>query len=309
MLRRVRTRTQSSYIKKTNVNYFVNIMESSNELEALENKHRKEKKELQAHIQSLKKAAKNDKTKKKEFTAEIARLETELENRHKKELESIIKESPLDAEAGNLNKNEPSKVKVSKAQKRREKKEQQERERAQQIKLQEKENINGPRNIENQAIYNILKEMKLKIYPIPSDGDCLYQAISHQLLVKKQQSVPVDNLRQNTSKYIRDYKEDFMPFMSHPETCDMLTDTEFEEYCEKITSTKVWGGQIEIRALSNYLKCPITVIQATGPASIQQGEEFEGPSLIITYHRHMYSLGEHYNSTQDLEDNVIEYDT
>ncbi|XP_013133922.1 PREDICTED: OTU domain-containing protein 6B [Papilio polytes] len=282
-------------------------MEDNNDIEVLENKHRKEKKELQAHIQALKKVAKNDKTKKKELTAEIARLELELDNRQKKEMEAVSKENSIDNELVQLDENEDIKIKLSKAQKRRVKKEQQERERELEIKLQEKENINGPRNLENQAICNRLKEINLQVYSIPSDGDCLYKAVSHQLFVKRKQSISVEELRKQTSNYIRENKEDFMPFLNNPETCDLLTDSEFEEYCDKIINSKVWGGQIEIRALSNYLKCPISIIQATGPASIQQGEEFDGPSLVITYHRHMYRLGAHYNSTLVIEDEHVEH--
>jgi len=44
------------------------------------------------------------------------------------------------------------------------------------------------------------------------------------------------------------------------------------------------------------LKCPIKIIQAIGPPTIQ-GEQFDGEPLILTYHRHLYRLGEHYNST------------
>lgn len=44
------------------------------------------------------------------------------------------------------------------------------------------------------------------------------------------------------------------------------------------------------------LKCRIEVIQATGPPVVV-GEEFpEAERLILTFHRHMYNLGEHYNS-------------
>lgn len=265
------------------------------ELTSVENRHKKEKKELQAQIQALKKTAKNDKTKKKELTAEIARLETALEIRHKQELEAVQKTS--DAENIESIDNEITKLKISKAQKRRDKKILQEKEREEQIKLQEKENINGPRNLELQAVLEKLQKSKLRIFPIPSDGDCLYKAVAHQLESTRQKSLSVDELRKNVAEYIREHKDVFLPFMSNPETCDMLTEAEFEDYCNKITSTKVWGGQLEIKALSNSLKCPINVVQATGPDSIQQGDEFPGPPLVISYHRHMYSLGEHYNST------------
>lgn len=275
------------------------------ELDSVENRHKKEKKELQAHVQALKKTAKNDKTKKKELTAEIARLETELEFRHKQELEVVQKTSDTDT-IEQVN-NEVTKLKISKAQKRRDKKILQEKEREEQIKLQEKENINGPRNLELQAVSEKLRRNKLRIFSIPSDGDCLYKAVAHQLENTRQKSLSVDELRKNVAEYIRQNKDVFMPFMSNPETCDMLSEAEFEDYCNKITSTKVWGGQLEIKALSNSLKCPINVVQATGPDSIQQGTEFPGPPLVISYHRHMYSLGEHYNSTcpADVENDAI----
>ncbi|XP_035445912.1 deubiquitinase OTUD6B [Spodoptera frugiperda] len=272
-----------------------------NELAVLESKHRKEKKELQAQIQALKKAAKNDKTKKKELTAEILRLETEMDTRHQQEIDSANKNhkdtNEITDTALNNVENDLSKVKISKAQKRRDKKSQQEKERDELIKQQEQENRHGPRNIELQEINNKLKERGLKIFMIPSDGDCLYKAVSHQLAIIKQKDVSVDELRESAAKYIRQHKGDFLPFMTHPDTFEMLTDEDFEEYCDKLENTKVWGGQLEVRALSNSLKCPITIIQATGPGSIDQGDEYEKPPLIITYHRHMYGLGEHYNST------------
>ncbi|XP_060806462.1 deubiquitinase OTUD6B [Amyelois transitella] len=291
-------------------------MEDNDIVSSVESRHRKEKKELQAHIQALKKTAKNDKSKKKELTAEIARLEAEQDSRHKEELEAVQKQ--LDGivdnniiehvEQGDTSTtDEVAKTRVSKAQKRRDKKMQQEKEREEQIKQQEKENIHGPRNKEIQAINAKLKQRNLKIFSIPSDGDCLYKAVAHQLSLKRQQNFSIEELRNKVADYIKENKHDFIPFMSNSETYEMLTDQEFEEYCEKIRSTKVWGGQIEIRALSSSLKCPINIIQASGPETIEQGKEFVGDPLILAYHRHMYKLGEHYNSTclnenEDVED-------
>ncbi|XP_063358498.1 deubiquitinase OTUD6B [Cydia amplana] len=274
-------------------------MDQPMSLEEIEAKHRREKKELQAQIQGLKKIAKNDKTKKKELTIEIAKLESELELRHEEELAALDNAPGEPDDTASLeDEDEVPKVKLSKAQKRRDKKQQQDKERAEQIKLQEKENLHGPRNIEIQSITNKLKERKLSIFSIPSDGDCLYQAVAHQVLATRSNTLSVEDLRMQVATFMRQNKEDFLPFMSNPNTFEMLTESEFNDYCDEIVNTKVWGGQLEIRALSNSLKCPINVIQASGPECIEQGAEFEGPPLIITYHRHMYKLGEHYNSTQ-----------
>nr|XP_026487431.1 deubiquitinase OTUD6B-like [Vanessa tameamea] len=271
----------------------------------LEQKHKKEKKELQAQIQALKKAAKNDKTKKKELNAEITKLESNLEERHRNEIETNGNGTSPEIESDVQVVESDIKPKISKAQKRRDKKIQQERDREKEIKMQEIENINGPRNIENQAISKRLEERNLKICPIPSDGDCLYKAVAHQYELKYDKKLQVDALRDSVSQYILEHKEDFMPFLTNTDTNEMLTDQEFEEYCDKIKNTKVWGGQLEIRAISNCLKCPLTVIQASGPEAIEQGTEFPGQPLTISYHRHMYSLGEHYNSTQIINKNDV----
>lgn len=56
----------------------------------------------------------------------------------------------------------------------------------------------------------------------------------------------------------------------------------------------------QLRALSHVLKCCIEIIQATGP-SVLVGEEYQDKKqAILTFHRHMYGLGEHYNSTKPI---------
>ena len=41
--------------------------------------------------------------------------------------------------------------------------------------------------------------------------------------------------------------------------------------------------------------CVLQVVQAEGPPMVL-GEQFAQKPLILTYHRHAYGLGEHYNS-------------
>ena len=55
---------------------------------------------------------------------------------------------------------------------------------------------------------------------------------------------------------------------------------------------KTGGGERERRLLLLSRQ----VIQAEGPSMVM-GEDIRGQtSLILTYHRHMFGLGEHYNS-------------
>jgi len=84
----------------------------------------------------------------------------------------------------------------------------------------------------------------------------------------------------------------------------------------------MWGGHLELQALAGALKVPITVYEATADnfvAKVHHGMPFlgcsphyrthsdflltrlkeddcEGEPLELSYHRHMFSLGEHYNS-------------
>lgn len=297
-------------------------------LDELNTKHRKEKKELQSQIQSLKKsAAKGDKKKRKEVQEEISRLETDLEKRHADQLNEFQNErnntqpagdkttpSPPDDEpvqsvtndflnlATNDLDNQP---KLSKAQKRRNKKASEEKQREAEILASEEENKNGPRMLEHCAIAEILKKRQLKLHSIASDGDCLYKAVAHQMLITGRAAFTVAELRQQTANYILDNKEHLIFYMTNSNTGEILTDDDFIKYCQNIRNTAAWGGQVEIKALSSALRVPIEVIQATGPSTIQ-GSEYDEPNLVVTYHRLMYSLGEHYNSTKPLTDNDIE---
>lgn len=275
-------------------------------------KHKKERKDLQSQIQSLKKTCtKGDKKKKKEVAETIAKLEQELDDKQSKELEELKNlsinemnnsenvENSCDNHDENeeVDENEGTKgVKLSKAQKRRNKKAADDKEREERIRQQEEENKNGPRVIESEQINAILKQCGLKIHSVPADGNCLYCSINHQLKSTGRKDLTVPELRKLTADYMRANKDDILPFMSHSDSDEIFTEQQYEEYCSKVENTTEWGGQIEIQALSNALKCPIKVLQATASPMVQ-GEQFSGPPLVLTYHRHLYGLGEHYNST------------
>ena len=100
-------------------------------------------------------------------------------------------------------------------------------------------------------------------------------------------------------------------------------DENFDLYCRKMedSSGVEWGGQLEIRAISDVLHIPVYIYDANSPV-LKMGEEYlytnntgnnsNGNSdsssssdvandtvkrvINLTFHRHYYSLGEHYNS-------------
>jgi len=277
---------------------------------------RKEKKDLQAKIQALKKAAsKGDKKKKKDVAEEIASLEAEMNLKHKNELAALDAGSELVSENGEIKvehdnekeedegEDKPGEQRISKAQKRRDKKAAKEKERQREIEAQEEENRYGARNREAEQIKTILNSRNLVIKEVPSNGDCLFAGIVHHLHLGGVQT-SVKEMRKAATDEIKSSPDDYLPYLSNS-AGDMLNQAEFEKYCQDMLETPAWGGQVELRALSKALKRPIEVIQANGPQMVI-GEEFigengasgenGGSALLLTYHRHAYGLGEHYNA-------------
>lgn len=262
-------------------------------------RHRNEKKDMQCKIQSMKKSvAKGDRKKKKEVAEQTAEIEAKLKLKHLEELSKFPKDEELslikDLEEVHINDTTP---KVSRAEKRRSKKVIQMKERQALIEEHDIKNIGGTRHIETQTLVKKLKNLGLVIFDIPSDGNCLYSAIVHQLKEVCGKTFTVSEIRIKTSDFLKCNKDDFIPYLSHPDTGEMLTDQQFDEYCYQVANSVQWGGEIELRALSHIFKIPIKVIQAEG-SDITIGIEYTNCNkiLILVFHRHMYGLGEHYNS-------------
>ena len=168
-----------------------------------------------------------------------------------------------------------------------------EKQRLSEIKAQQELNKLGPRYVETTKILEALKHRNLALHDIPSNGDCLFAAICHQ-----EDNSDVKKLRQDCVEKIKSQKMDYLPFLTNPNTGEMLTDLEFEDYCTNMASTNAWGGQIELRAISDILDRRIEVLQAESPpVIIGENVSKEKASIILTYHRHYLGLGEHYNST------------
>jgi len=263
-------------------------------------RHRNEKKDMQCKIQSMKKSvAKGDRKKKKEVAEQTAEIEAKLKQKHLEELSTFTAEDEEPSLIKHLQEVQISDTvpKVSRAEKRRSKKVTQMKERQALIEEHDIKNIGGTRHIETQTLVKKLKNIGLVIYDIPSDGNCLYSAIVHQLKEVCGQTFTVLDIRVKTSDFLKSNKDDFIPYLSHPDTGEMLTDQQFNEYCDQVANSVQWGGEIELRALSHIFKIPIKVIQAEG-SDITIGIEYtnSNKTLILVFHRHMYGLGEHYNS-------------
>ncbi|RVE66539.1 hypothetical protein OJAV_G00108100 [Oryzias javanicus] len=279
--------------------------------ELLIKQHRKEKKDLQAKIQSMKNAVpKNDKKRRKQLTEEIAKLEADLNQKHEEEFQQLKSAADKDVEeavngvtALNVEAGEQEEAKqprVTKAQKRRDKKAAQEKERESRIAEAEVQNLQGVRHQEGLKLAQKLAQKSLQIKDISSDGHCMYRAVEDQLAQRSKSGLSFKELRCCTAEHMRNNSDNFLPFLSNPTTGDMFTADEFEKYCSEVERTAAWGGQLELRALTHVLRLPIEVIQADSPA-VKIGEEYDTEPITLVYMHHAYGLGEHYNSVEPLK--------
>ncbi|XP_036914604.1 deubiquitinase OTUD6B isoform X2 [Sturnira hondurensis] len=246
--------------------------EELDEEEQLVRRHRKEKKELQAKIQGMKNAVpKNDKKRRKQLTEDVAKLEAEMERKHKEELEQLkltSTESKRDFDAVNISnlvlENQPPRI--SRAQKRRDRKAALEKEQKERIAEAELENLHGARHVEGEKLAQILAARQLEIKQVPSDGHCMYRAIEDQL---QGQGSPltVAALRSQTAEYLQSHMDDFLPFLTNPNTGDMYTPEEFGKYCDDIVNTAAWGGQLEIYETCIWLRRTLQFCYMVGEQS------------------------------------------
>lgn len=184
----------------------------------------------------------------------------------------------------------------------------------------------GPsrRQMEMEAMQTLyLHPRGLSVQEVEADGNCLYRAVGVQC--RRLGLDAVDSNGEGCYGKIRELcanvlmgsnRAEFEPFAecgeghagdgndggNHPAT--------FEEYVTNVRSTSTWGGQLELRALSEGLKCPIVVFSAEGspltmgaeyaPSGEKDGGDGNGwekkKALLLSFHRHYYVLGEHYNS-------------
>ncbi|CAA2976074.1 Hypothetical predicted protein [Olea europaea subsp. europaea] len=286
-------------------------------------RHRKEATDLQNKEIAMKKTAAKgskaeQKAKKKQVDEEISKLSTKLKERHAGELASVGYSSAADGR-GNLDNlvkaiagvsvsSQADHSKPSKGVKRREKISQQEAAREQRIQEEQTKMVND-RMIESEKLEQKLTPLGLTINEIKSDGHCLYRAVEDQLALHSGGSSPYtyQELREMVAAYMRKHSSEFFPFflsenIAEEESEKSLAER-FENHCREVESTAAWGGQLELGALTHCLKKHITVFSGSFP-DVEMGKEYKSAdgtgssssSIMLSYHRHAFGLGEHYNS-------------
>eukprot|EP00923_Selenidium_pygospionis_P033813 GHVN01059242.1.p4 GENE.GHVN01059242.1~~GHVN01059242.1.p4 ORF type:complete len:313 (+),score=66.96 GHVN01059242.1:615-1553(+) len=275
---------------------------------------------LQRHKQELKLLAQTQKKvigkakgkEKKELAAKHSKETEEIQRKHQKELEPFAK--PVDdsndkpqsggsvegsdwtnfvsgglSEETVLKQREAAKAKHEKRQ-RRKKGEEEELERKREeaaalgpsLKAQEEVDVNKR-----------LSQQGLEMETVIGDGHCLFRAVEHQLRThggqEGEETASYLDLRRLAAQYLRENRDEYA------ELVGALGDEggDFDEYCYKLETTAVWGGEIELQALTGALKRGIVVHGGLDNPDMCYGDNYDTPPCLhIAFMKYYLSLGE-----------------
>lgn len=104
-------------------------------------------------------------------------------------------------------------------------------------------------------------------------------------------------MRSTAASYIKDNREDFEPFLLAD---DFSSAKDVDSYCKEIEETALWGGEMEITAISRALDVPVEIYSNRSPMPLVINGELtkkdEERVIRLAYYQHLYGLGQHYNS-------------
>ncbi|ANZ73514.1 BA75_01020T0 [Komagataella pastoris] len=287
-------------------------------------RHRKEKRDQVALITKMKKQG--TKSTKKEIMKQCSLLEEELQARHKKELSEFKAENSADrgSKPADDEKNDaeafsperllsmmsleqegtPSKSQgdlgVPKRKRNRQKDRLARREAAiREMQAAAAEEANLQTNFKEMELSNITQLCQvahLEPYDIRPDGHCLFASIKDQLEQRHGiENISIQDLRSLAAGHIKDDPDTYTPFLFDEDTMKVR---DINDYAHELQTTAMWGGDMEILALSKELDCPISVMISGRPTHLVNASGSK-QELKLVYYRHAYGLGEHYNSLRD----------
>ncbi|KAL8906759.1 MAG: hypothetical protein Q9207_001814 [Kuettlingeria erythrocarpa] len=302
-------------------------------MDGLQRKHRQEQRDLQARTTQKKKSA--TKKTRKSINDECVELERQLKEKHDLEIAQLNAKSEgnglprehsddiandehhhkamngksleHDIQGLTISSSQPSKdelVKKPNRQKARLARRAVEQQSMITQAAKEAEALPDLRKEESRAMRTQYTARNLVEHEIRSDGHCLYAAIADQLstlrlpLIPEPSEnmppitdppvVPYKSTRVVAAAYIKHHPSDFEPFLEEP----------LEDYLLKIRYTGEWGGHLELLALAKAYNVNIHVLQGNGHVEkVLSGTDGDTqPVLWLSYYRHNFGLGEHYNS-------------
>jgi len=144
----------------------------------------------------------------------------------------------------------------------------------------------SPTSTQERAFEKVLRDRRgWKIERMGEDGNCLFRSISHQVYGTEEHHVLV---RRKCVEYMRYESFYFQEFTTGgPE--------DFQQYCENMIRNGIWGGHIEIQAMSEIYQRPVEIYSYGAEPMKVVGNSFLGNAVIrLSYHQQS-----HYNSITD----------
>lgn len=137
----------------------------------------------------------------------------------------------------------------------------------------------------------------LKMGKVNPSGDCLFASVAAQVARTPglfQDNTTSEKLRESVCTFMELFREDYEPF---------IVETDFDSYIEKMRQPAEWGGELELKAISELLRVHIRVFRhlngTNGSITDYFPGGFEGPNfpqINLSYHTKLYSKGlNHYN--------------
>jgi OTU domain-containing protein 6 len=102
-------------------------------------------------------------------------------------------------------------------------------------------------------------------------------------------------LRSTAAEFIRGHRHDFEPFLFADEYSSAK---DIESYCKEIEQTALWGGEMELTALSRAMGVTVEIYsnRSKTPLVIEPPDRSrDGETVRLAYYQHLYGLGQHYN--------------
>lgn len=304
------TNVLNTFVTETAENASTGDVETLDQLTA---RHKKEGRDLVATTTSLKKQA--TKKTRKSVNQKCQDMQTELDQRHKRELahfnglhvddvieevtpEQLLASLQIEPEAQPITNENGSVPGMSAplAKKRNRAKEKLAKRQAQEaaVRAQAAEEAAGEtdyRKIEADLMNRLLAAQNLELHEVKPDGHCLFRSIQDQLQWRQGVDVLVSDLRKSAADYIRAHSDDFVPYLFDEATLSLR---DIGAYTKELEETAMWGSDMELLALSKTYNCSIRVLMA-GSAPIVFHDDAED-ELVVAFYKHLYGLGEHYNS-------------
>ncbi|KAG7799989.1 hypothetical protein KL929_000905 [Ogataea haglerorum] len=277
-------------------------------------RHKKEARDLVAATTGMRKQA--TKSTRKEVMRRIAQMEQDLKDRHERELRELTGEAQEAEEITpeqllaqmNLGSEKPAEpaekepvAKTGPKKKRNRQKERLAKRETEFKKLQQEAEDEASaqpnlKELELKNIADLCTAARLVQHNITPDGNCLFASIADQLQQRHNITMTVQELRARAARQIRNDPDTFAPFLFDEDKMEVRN---VEEYTDKLETTVMWGGDLEILALAREFDCPISVMMS-GRAPLRVNENGQQPELRLVYYQHVFGLGEHYNSLRDM---------